>query len=163
MHKRLSSRTGLFLLELIISILFFCVASAVCIQLFVASHTTDRKSRNLTKAVKCCEDFAEVFTAAYGNVAAIQDFMAPTVIQEDIFSYYYDKNWSPCTGTVAEYVMIADFGQKPIESSQVVIGNMNTCHIAMYECYYYNKDPDCEPIYEFDLSVYDSDREVPGQ
>lgn len=38
MFKKNSSRSGLFLLELIISILFFSMASAVCIRLFVQAH-----------------------------------------------------------------------------------------------------------------------------
>ena len=32
------SRSGLFLLELIIAILFFAVTSAVCVNLFVQAH-----------------------------------------------------------------------------------------------------------------------------
>ena len=36
--KQKSSRSALFLMELIFSILFFALASAVCVQLFVKAH-----------------------------------------------------------------------------------------------------------------------------
>ena len=44
------SRSGLFLLELIIAILFFAVTSAVCVNLFVQAHLTSAESSNLTAA-----------------------------------------------------------------------------------------------------------------
>lgn len=45
MFKKNASRSGLFLLELIISILFFSMASAVCIRLFVQAHVMDRNKK----------------------------------------------------------------------------------------------------------------------
>lgn len=39
------SRSSLFLIELTISILFFALASAACIQLFVKAHLLDTKRR----------------------------------------------------------------------------------------------------------------------
>ena len=71
MFKKTSSRSGLFLLELIISILFFSMASAVCIRLFVQAHVMDRENRNLTQSVKLCENLAEIYTACEGDLDAL--------------------------------------------------------------------------------------------
>ena len=46
--------SSLFLLELIFSILFFSVASAICIQIFVRAHTLSRDARALHTAVSAC-------------------------------------------------------------------------------------------------------------
>lgn len=73
MLKKTSSRSGLFLLELIISILFFSMASAVCIRLFVQAHIMDRDNRNLTQSVKLCENLAEIYTACEGDPDALSD------------------------------------------------------------------------------------------
>lgn len=73
MLKKTSSRSGLFLLELIISILFFSMASAVCIRLFVQAHIMDHDNRNLTQSVKLCENFAEVYTASGGDLNTLTD------------------------------------------------------------------------------------------
>ena len=73
MLKKTSSRSGLFLLELIISILFFSMASAVCIRLFVQAHVMDRENRDLTQSVKLCENLAEIYTASDGDLDALRD------------------------------------------------------------------------------------------
>ena len=66
--------SSLFLLELIFSILFFSVASAICIQIFVRAHTLSRDARALHTAVSACSDAAEIGsnagTAADADAAA---------------------------------------------------------------------------------------------
>ena len=42
MERTPAKRSSLFLLELMIAILFFCLASAVCVQIFVKAHTISR-------------------------------------------------------------------------------------------------------------------------
>ena len=44
-------RSGVFLLELMISILFFCIAAAVGLQLFVKSHCISEDAGNMNMAV----------------------------------------------------------------------------------------------------------------
>ena len=39
MNRHDTSKSGLFLIELILSIFFFIIAMAVCLQLFVKAHT----------------------------------------------------------------------------------------------------------------------------
>ena len=47
MERTPAKRSSLFLLELMIAILFFCLASAVCVQIFVKAHTIQpRRHRN---------------------------------------------------------------------------------------------------------------------
>lgn len=91
MLKKNSSRSGLFLLELIISILFFSMASAVCIRLFVQAHVMDRDNQNLTQSVKLCENFAEVFTASDGDLDALMEVYP--YLRRDIRSTIYIEPW----------------------------------------------------------------------
>lgn len=47
MERTPAKRSSLFLLELMIAILFFCLASAVCVQIFVkAAHDQPQRHRN---------------------------------------------------------------------------------------------------------------------
>lgn len=59
-HKYASHKSSLFLLELILAILFFSIASAVCVQLFVKAHLLSRDAQNLSIAVNECADAAEI-------------------------------------------------------------------------------------------------------
>ena len=56
-----SSKSSLFLMELIIAILFFSLASAVCIQLFVKSHTLGKTTTDENKSLLMCQNFSEIF------------------------------------------------------------------------------------------------------
>ena len=52
MERTPAKRSSLFLLELMIAILFFCLASAVCVQIFVKAHTTSRETQELNTALE---------------------------------------------------------------------------------------------------------------
>lgn len=56
-----SSKTSLFLMELIIAILFFALASAVCIQLFVKSHLLGRSTQEENHALLMCQNLTELY------------------------------------------------------------------------------------------------------
>ena len=63
-HKDNSHSSSLFLLELILAILFFSIASAVCVQLFVKSHLLSRQAEVLSIAVNECSDAAEIILSS---------------------------------------------------------------------------------------------------
>lgn len=63
-HKYTSHKSSLFLLELILAILFFSIASAVCVQLFVKSHLLSKQAEILSVAVNECSDAAEIIYSA---------------------------------------------------------------------------------------------------
>lgn len=65
--KNKSSKSGLFLMELILSIFFFSLSGAICVQLFVKSHLISQQSVDLNRAVECCQNVAEVFYGCNGN------------------------------------------------------------------------------------------------
>lgn len=67
MRNKASSRSGLFLMELIISILFFSLAGAVCVRLFVNAHIVSRDSVELNHALEWTQNVAEVFYGCNGN------------------------------------------------------------------------------------------------
>ena len=45
------SRTSIFLMEIIISVLLFSLASAVCVKLFVHTHMRNNDTHALTRAI----------------------------------------------------------------------------------------------------------------
>lgn len=75
-HAHTPRTSSLFLLELIFSILFFSVASAVCVQVFVRAHILSRDARALSCAVTACSDAAEIAGAAKGAKDAAERLAA---------------------------------------------------------------------------------------
>ena len=165
MSKRTSSRSGLFLLELIISILFFSVASAICIQLFVKAHLMDKDNQNLTTAVKLSENFAEIYTAVDGDVAALSAFFpeANILTSSDYaaqsFRIDYNSDWHNSTSENASYRMTVCFYENPTSA-----GVMRTAQITIFDC---SKEPEETSsldisedaiIHSLEVSVYISNR-----
>ncbi len=72
MQTKNSSKSGIFLMELILSILFFSIAAAVCVKLFVTAHRLSDQSVNLNHAVSMAESIAEAFYGCNGNVGELE-------------------------------------------------------------------------------------------
>ncbi len=73
---QLPRSSSLFLLELIFSILFFSVASAVCVRVFVRAHTLSHDARALQEAVTLCSNAAEVSGASSSAAQALSSLEA---------------------------------------------------------------------------------------
>lgn len=101
-----SSRSSLFLMELIISILFFSIASAACIQLFVKSHLLGQKTQEQNQAVIWSQNLSSLWLAADGDLNAVfcqltEDFGTETAslsLSEDeaCLRLCFDQNWNFC-------------------------------------------------------------------
>lgn len=77
------SKSSLFLLELIIALLFFSLASTVCIRLFVKAHTITVHTRNLNYAVTQAQNLAEAFLGLDGDMKQLQTLYANSQLSND--------------------------------------------------------------------------------
>ena len=64
------SKSGLFLMEIMFAILFFSLAGAVCLQLFVKAHSLSRDAKTLDAAVTVCQSAAAVLEAEGADALA---------------------------------------------------------------------------------------------
>ena len=62
-YQRHNNTSSLFLLELILAVLFFSVASALCIQIFTKAHLMSQDARDLNFAVNEVSSMAEQISA----------------------------------------------------------------------------------------------------
>lgn len=65
------SKVSLFLIELIIALFFFSLASTVCIRLFVKSHTLTKQTTDLNYAVTAAQNMAEAYLGCEGDLDEI--------------------------------------------------------------------------------------------
>lgn len=100
---RKTSRASLFLMELIMSILFFSLAAAVCVQLFVKSHSLSQSSLELNHAVVECESLAELIFGS--NADPKEDGKSLWVNDTITFTYDKDFNRQSDNDCVGEYVL----------------------------------------------------------
>lgn len=81
-------------MELIISILFFALASAVCIQLFVKAHLLGQDTILQNKSIMWCQNLAELFVSCEGRPEDISAYLTSgkELSQEHINLIYLQDN-----------------------------------------------------------------------
>ena len=109
-RKPTANPSSLFLLELIFAILFFSVASAVCVQVFVKSHTLSTEAHDLTQASRRAEDVAELITASTSlddMKNLLEDTYSDSVeISSEDFTVFYDSDFVPCSQETAAWQLL---------------------------------------------------------
>lgn len=92
-YQRHNNTSSLFLLELILAVLFFSVASALCIQIFTKAHLMSQDARDLNFAVNEVSSMAEQMSDD-----SLQDAAA-----------YYDSSYASCEKADAVYVLTVHY------------------------------------------------------
>ena len=87
------SKSGLFLMELIIAICFFAVASAICVQLFAHAHSLSQRSKGIQMAVINAQSVAEGFRGLGGDVDALAGLWQVLAVN-DGFTAWFDDDWT---------------------------------------------------------------------
>ena len=144
MKKTKVRSSTLFLLELIISILFFSVASAVCVQFFVRSHQISQNAERLQNASALCSSLAEMITISDSLEELAQFSQADSEIPSDqlLLLQYYDADWNACGEDNGSYLLQADI---ILEDSMLVADISVTA---------YPTEAEAEPIYSLHLQHY---------
>ena len=127
------SRSSLFLMEMIIAILFFSLASAVCIQLFARSHllSTQTVNQNLE-----------------GNVAAMQDLFSPSELtDENTLRLAFDSSWNLCTAE-DNAGFYAELKSTPAEETGIMKGEITVYDVSTPE----------SPIYTLSVMHHTAER-----
>lgn len=109
-RKPTANPSSLFLLELIFAILFFSVASAVCVQVFVKSHTLSTAAHDLTQASRRAEDVAELITASTSpddmETLLKATYSDSVEISSEDFTVFYDSDFVPCSQETAAWQLL---------------------------------------------------------
>ena len=87
-----NSRASLFLMELMISILFFSLSSAVCIQLFVKAHTINTNTEDKSNATLIAQDISELFHHVKGDEEQLLTYYSKYESTGDAVVLYFTKN-----------------------------------------------------------------------
>ncbi len=99
------SKSSLFLMELIIALLFFSLASTVCIRLFVNAHYLSGQTVNQNYAVNYAQNMAEAFMGCDGDLSAMQSIFSGSQLSQDGSSLALVQNGYrillECSGTVS--------------------------------------------------------------
>ena len=101
MDQHSHSKLSLFLMELIMAIMFFSLAAAVCVRLFVGAHSMSEQTKDLNNATIWCQNLAEAFTGQNGDLVRIGELFPGSYIAssadgdgcEGTLILFFDKDW----------------------------------------------------------------------
>ena len=82
--KNRNNGSRIFMTELMFSILFFIIVSAICVQCFAGSFAKSRQANEMTKAINLASNAAEEYLVS-------DDYQG--------FTDYYDSDWN-----ISDYV-----------------------------------------------------------
>lgn len=110
-----NNRSGLFLLEIVIAILFFAIVSAVCLRAFAKSHTLSQQASDTNHAISNMENVAELLKSVDPEDLKNHDKITTTLqtvypelsTQYRIWDIYFDSDWEACNIDAAVYQITA--------------------------------------------------------
>ena len=112
----MSSRNNgsrIFMTELMFSILFFIIVSAICVQCFAGSFKKSRQAKEITQAVNLATNHAEAFLSENGYEDSTE---------------YYDKNWHATDDAMAAFkvtsIVVEPEEKGKCQSVHVVVSTM---------------------------------------
>lgn len=116
MNKQ-SSRTSLFLIELVLSIFFFIIAAAICLQLFIHAHFVSCETIETNQALLWSQNLAEPFLGSEGDYSFVKALYSDkdcihelSLSPKDHILLCFDKEWNPIqTLSDASYVVFSCF------------------------------------------------------
>ncbi|MDD3278461.1 MAG: hypothetical protein PHG16_06210 [Lachnospiraceae bacterium] len=149
MKKYEKQHSGLFLIELMISILFFALAAALCLQLFAKASLKSTQSTRLTHAVLLAESAAAAVEGGSDSAEALADYFPSSTVTAKTLTVYYDKDWQPTAPEEAKYLLQITYEDG--SASKDVMVTLPTADIQVLQ--------DTDSIYE--LSITCPKRSVP--
>lgn len=86
------SKSGLFLMELILVILLFAISAVICLQMFTYASLTAQKAEDLSDATLAARSGAECYQATTGDLVQVASILGGTVAG-DTLTVGYDDQW----------------------------------------------------------------------
>ncbi len=115
--NRSNNRSGIFLLEIMLAILLFSIAGALCLQMFAKSRQMSKDTADLTQAAAHVQNAAELMKyAAEPTVWDTENTFFPdcllkeypdAVVSSNNIQIYFDENWNYCQKESGVYRMEA--------------------------------------------------------
>ena len=95
-HYR-TSKSGLFLREILLNLFIFIITVTVCMQLFFKAHTLSKNTVLLHQAVKACTSIAEVCQSNLEKEDMILTVFPEALVLNNTILIYFDSNFTACS------------------------------------------------------------------
>ena len=109
MKRQTHSKTSLFLMEILLTVLFFSIASAICIQFFVKAHFISLDSKELSHGTVLCENAAEIYRSGDGSLSSLLSIYPDAVMDGNTMLIYFDSSFVRSDFSDSSYCLEVDY------------------------------------------------------
>ena len=90
------SKSTLFLMEMILSILILALTCTACVQIFASARNNRLKARQYNHIQELAVCAGEVLEGWNGQTETFTDLLPCSTQAEDTLQYFYNENWELC-------------------------------------------------------------------
>ncbi len=100
------SKSGLFLMEMILSLLILSLTAAACIQVFSAARICHREAREWNHIQELTTTAGEILEGSDGSQEAFLSLLPGGNVSGEKLLYTYDSKWRSCAPENAGYCFL---------------------------------------------------------
>jgi hypothetical protein len=137
MSRQNYSKSGLFLLELLINLLLFSLLCGYGLMFFTKSNNLTQDTTTLHQAVRITSSIASIYESGDGSYAPLCAEYEHAVLEDDVLYIYFDANFQPCDSSDYVYYTFIENLKTPLNKIRIsfydIDGNLSHAIVA---CYY---------------------------
>ena len=99
------SKTSLFLMEMIFSILFLALSCTACIQVFAAAGKESQKAREYNHIQELTICAGEALECWDGNTDSFPSLFPEKKLKDNQIVYFFDRKWNSCQEKDKYYIL----------------------------------------------------------
>lgn len=128
MNRYRHSKSGLFLMELLINILFFSILITFCMQIFAKAHRLSNDTQKLHQAVTICSSIAQICQSTDSSTAEelLLSQYPDAAKGHNCTIIFFDNNFIPCSRDNSLYTASVSLNDEISEQSQVIFTESNS-------------------------------------
>lgn len=138
MSRNSHSKSGLFLMELLINLLLFCLLCGCGLMFFIKSYNLTNDATALHQAVGITSSVAGIYETGDGTFTPLLEIYTDAAREDKYLCIYLDEAYNPCPKEqTAYYIMVEQIdsaaGKICIDfynSSGKVLYSISTCHYS---------------------------------
>lgn len=100
------SKSGLFLMELLLNLLLFCVLCGCGLMFFTKSKNLTDSTTSLHHAAAITSSIANIYENGDGTLTAIHNEFEYAAMNDTSIYIYYDEYFNPCSKVDCEYYVL---------------------------------------------------------
>ena len=108
MRHKLHSKSGLFLMELLLNLLLFCLLCGCGLMFFIKSHNLTKDATTLQQAVSITSSVAGIYETGDGSFASLLQMYENADQEDKYLCIYLDEHFSPCPKEQTAYYVMAE-------------------------------------------------------